>query len=833
MKKAGPMRGMGWIVQGLLVRMLALLPLTVVQVFSAAQIYVSPTGSDSAAGTFAQPFRTIPHAVSVAVAGDTIYVRGGTHVYTTTISISKSGSAVNRYYLFAYPGERPLLDFSSMPFSSSNRGIKLSGSYWYIKGLDLKGAGDNGMNLSGSNNKIEFCSFFENQDTGLQLGGGASNNQIINCDSYYNKDPSQGNADGFAPKLDVGTGNYFYGCRSWQNSDDGWDGYLRPSDNVTTTYENCWCFKNGYLKDGTPSTGNGNGFKLGGSDLKDLRHNFILRNCVSFNNRVKGYDQNNNVGSITLLNCTAYNNGTNYKIDAPLDSGKTLTVKNCDVLGPYGSLGSFAVQQTNSWLPGFTVTSDDFQSIDPSAATSPRKPDGSLPDITFMHLAAGSDLIDAGTDIGLPFNGAAPDLGAFETPDSTVYHVITAVATSYGSIHPSGTVMVQDGRDTTFTFIPSTGCHLDSIVVDGAAAGTPASYTFTTVVTTHSISAYFSRNSYTLTVGVSGNGLVLKNPDQPTYLYGTGVQLTAQPGSGWVFSGWSGDTAGTLNPLTVPVDRNKSITATFVLQTDSASIVVRQGWNMISLPLQVADARKANLFPLAESPAFSYEASYVAEESLRVTAGYWLKFPGAQNVEVSGTLIGPDTLAVITGWNLIGSISSPVPVAALGSDPPGLVTSRFFGYADGYFTSDTIKPGSAYWVKVSQPGSLLLSGAVPSASSKIRIRIIPGVESPPPAPGAGMESRKQAVPVEYALEQNWPNPFNPATVVSYATPRAGHVTLRIYDMLGREVAILVDEVKAPGAYTVSWDASGRPSGVYIVRMAGGSFEATRKIVLMK
>jgi hypothetical protein len=129
------------------------------------------------------------------------------------------------------------------------------------------------MYIGGSNNIIEFCAFYENYDSGLQLGSGASNNQIINCDSYYNADIGQGNADGFSPKLDVGTGNYFYGCRSWQNSDDGYDGYLRPANDVTTTYDSCWCFKNGYLKSGGVSSGDGNGFKTGGSDDKTLMHN--------------------------------------------------------------------------------------------------------------------------------------------------------------------------------------------------------------------------------------------------------------------------------------------------------------------------------------------------------------------------------------------------------------------------------------------------------------------------------------------------------------------------------------------------------------------------------
>ena len=67
-------------------------------------------------------------------------------------------------------------------------------------------------------------------------------------------------------------GNYFYGCRSWKNCDDGWDGYLRGADDVSTTVENCWAFENGYFEDGTDAgvNANGNGFKMGGSDDKLL-----------------------------------------------------------------------------------------------------------------------------------------------------------------------------------------------------------------------------------------------------------------------------------------------------------------------------------------------------------------------------------------------------------------------------------------------------------------------------------------------------------------------------------------------------------------------------------
>jgi len=382
--------------------------------------YVSPAGADTNAGSFGSPFKTIPKAISLAVPGTTIFVRGGTYPITSVINIASSGTVADTCKLLGYPGERALIDASSMPVGGSNRGISLTGSYWYLRGLDIVRAGDNGMRITGSHNVIEHCSFSGNSDTGLQLDNGASFNRIVNCDSYGNADPLQGNADGFAPKLGVGTGNAFSGCRAWQNSDDGWDGYLRGANDVTTTIDNCWCFQNGYLSNGTPSNGNGNGFKLGGSDSVDLAHNMMLTRCLAFDNRVKGFDQNNNRGSMTLLNCTAYRNGTNYSLAQTVNASKSITLSNCAALGTHGILAAFSVQTTNSWNPPFAVTGADFESIDTAGVRGARKPDGSLPDVGFMHLAPGSDLIDGGTDVGLSFYGAAPDLGSFESeiPDA-------------------------------------------------------------------------------------------------------------------------------------------------------------------------------------------------------------------------------------------------------------------------------------------------------------------------------------------------------------------------------------------------------------------------------
>lgn len=388
-----------------------------------AQIFVSTDGSDSNSGSFDAPFATIIKALTIVTPGDTIFVRGGTYTVTSTIAISSSLSGIDSSYcyLLAYNDEKPILDFSAEAFGS--KGISLRANYWKIKGLNIAYAGDNGLDINGgSYNIINQCNFYENRDSGVQLGSGAAYNQIINCDSYYNADPPDyGDADGFAPKLTVGTGNFFYGCRSWGNCDDGWDGYLRGASDMTTTLINCWTWGNGYLKDGTDpgSQANGNGFKMGGGDDSNselLMHHFNLTSCLAFQNKNKGFDQNNNVGSMILFNCSGWANLTaNYRIKRTLNEGQTLIVKNCVSYEGSTELGGFAIQETNSWMGSFNITDDDFISIDPVRVSSPRKMDGSLPDIDFLHLASGSDLIDAGVDIGLSYLGDAPDLGAFES----------------------------------------------------------------------------------------------------------------------------------------------------------------------------------------------------------------------------------------------------------------------------------------------------------------------------------------------------------------------------------------------------------------------------------
>jgi hypothetical protein len=89
------------------------------------------------------------------------------------------------------------------------------------------------------------------------------------------------------------------------------------------------------------------------------------------------------------------------------------------------------------------------------------------------------------------------------------------------------------------------------------------------------------------------------------------------------------------------------------------------------------------------------------------------------------------------------------------------------------------------------------------------------------------------LPLRFALEQNYPNPFNPTTLIRYELPRMSDVNLAVYDMLGREVALLVNERKGPGRYSVEFQASVSATGVYFCRLTAGAFTQTRKMLVVR
>jgi hypothetical protein len=274
--------------------------------------------------------------------------------------------------------------------------------------------------------------------------------------------------------------------------------------------------------------------------------------------------------------------------------------------------------------------------------------------------------------------------------------------------------------------------------------------------------------------------------------------------------------------------------------TDTLSLST--GWNILSLPLSVADNQKSSLFPDAVSRAFLYDngSGYRSTDTLTPGRGYWVKFSAAEQVPVTGQSIDALTVNLTAGWNLVGGISSDVPVNSIVQNPPGSVSSPPFGYSGTYYVATTIQHGVGYWIRTSQACQLTFQSGFHSAVARkyqIDVNSLRADELPPPPPGGFPPPASAAqLPGRFMLEQNYPNPFNPSTELSFDVRDVSRVTLRIYDLLGREVATLVDGVREPGRYSAAWDASRMPGGIYFAKMtaAGGEqYEATRKLVLLR
>ena len=141
----------------------------------------------------------------------------------------------------------------------------------------------------------------------------------------------------------------------------------------------------------------------------------------------------------------------------------------------------------------------------------------------------------------------------------------------------------------------------------------------------------------------------------------------------------------------------------------SSSYNVNANWNLVSLPVQVADARTTAVYPSAVSPSYRYSGGYSTDDTLDAGAGYWLKFPAGASVPISGSPVRRDTVNLLPGWNLIGSVSTSIDTSVLKTIPSGRLASPLFGYSGGYAIVPTVEPGKAYWVKAAASCKLVLN----------------------------------------------------------------------------------------------------------------------------
>ena len=221
-------------------------------------IIVTPDGKTTGDGTEESPL-DINTAVSYAQPGQTILMKNGVYDKWITINRSVCGTADKPINLVAESISTDGTDGVVL----SGAGLTIIGSYWHVYGLYVKDSSGVGIQVSGNYNTIDMCTVNHAANSGIQISrnGGADNyagiqgklwptgNLIKNCESFDNCDAGRNDADGFAAKLTCGEGNRFYGCISHNNIDDGWDLYAKSVSGTigSVTIENCVAYNNGWL----------------------------------------------------------------------------------------------------------------------------------------------------------------------------------------------------------------------------------------------------------------------------------------------------------------------------------------------------------------------------------------------------------------------------------------------------------------------------------------------------------------------------------------------------------------------------------------------------------
>ena len=330
--------------------------------------------------------------VANASPGDEIIAEPGTYPMDSRWTINSAGEKGNPVIIRGkespLSGESSHIEFPHHPNQADDSGIEIRSPYVHFKRFEITGSGWKGLNLDGNPHDcvLEELDAHHNYLWAIMIQN-TTNVVVRNCDSHHNSGGSGENSDGFN-----GTGSnncLFENCRAWENADDGWD-LWRGTDH---TLRNCWAWNNG-----GGSEGDGNGFKLGNPDTAGGGHR--VERCVAYNNKRHGFTWNRAENSIEMYNNTSVGNARqNYLFR---DTGSHVFVNNISANGSL-SVSSSLEQTTNSWNLG--IPDPQFRSLDPGS-----------PD--FLRLGSESPAIDAGTEIGLPYDGNAPDLGAFEFGDS-------------------------------------------------------------------------------------------------------------------------------------------------------------------------------------------------------------------------------------------------------------------------------------------------------------------------------------------------------------------------------------------------------------------------------
>ncbi|GJQ64546.1 MAG: hypothetical protein SCALA702_35990 [Melioribacteraceae bacterium] len=153
---------------------------------------------------------------------------------------------------------------------------------------------------------------------------------------------------------------------------------------------------------------------------------------------------------------------------------------------------------------------------------------------------------------------------------------------------------------------------------------------------------------------------------------------------------------------------NSSINELHIMysQMMSMTMMVDEGWNILSMPVHADDMMVSSVFPDAASPAYAFDGGYVTADEFMMGEGYWLKFDEAGSHEMTGQAVSM-AVGVDQGWNIVGPFDQPVTTSEITSNPTGILASVFYGFDNGYSVAEELTPGKGYWVKTSGAGDLM------------------------------------------------------------------------------------------------------------------------------
>jgi hypothetical protein len=277
----------------------------------------------------------------------------------------------------------------------------------------------------------------------------------------------------------------------------------------------------------------------------------------------------------------------------------------------------------------------------------------------------------------------------------------------------------------------------------------------------------------------------------------------------------------------------------------------KQGWYLISLPVNPLLDSAAVLFPSSYG-TFEWnftEQMYNQTAQLQPRKAYWLAVPNAMAGAASGIPLTQYTRHYAMGWHMIGSVCGEVDFSNPNDDPDGAVLMAFGWDPEGeaYFPTTKLESQMGYWIAIIQECDLTLGHnaglpkltGVKDRNEKIKAFFEKFGSVPPKPPLFPNQSQDGgAIPLNDALFQSYPNPFNAETVIRYGLAKPGLTRIHIYNILGEKVATVVDQAQSAGYYRIVWDGKMNnglraASGLYLYRIESEGFKAVRKMLLLR